>query len=607
MGKTPFQAAMDAADEIGLAVIATTFTLIAVFLPTAFMSGVPGKFFVQFGWTAAIAVFFSLVVARMLTPMMAAYILRPPDNTHHEPRWLEAYTGWAAWCLKHRIATTIAALAFFFGSFALVPLLPTGFIPPDDLSQTQVYIALQPGSTFEETLGAAEAARRIVEQNTHVRMVYTAIGGGAAGSDPFVPRGASEVRKATLTINLTPRKQRGGVKKQVVERELREALAVLPGVQVRVGFAGSSEKYVLVLANENGPLLAEHGRVVERELRTIPGIGAVTSTASLTRPELLVRPDFSRAADLGVTSAAIAEVLRIATAGDYDQSIAKLNLAQRQLPIVVKLPAAARQDLHLLGRLTVAGKHGPVMISNVASLEITGGPAEIDRYDRLRNINFEIELGQLPLGEVESRTLALPSLKQLPPGILQTTIGDAEAMGELFASFSIAMLTGVLCIYVVLVLLFKDFIQPATILTALILSIPGAFLALFVTQTALSMPSMIGLIMLMGIATKNSILLIDYVILARRDYGLDRWHALLDACRKRARPIIMTTVAMGAGMLPIAIGIGADPSFRAPMAIVVIGGLITSTFLSLLVIPVVFTYVDDAINRIGKFFAKPEV
>jgi multidrug efflux pump subunit AcrB len=180
-------------------------------------------------------------------------------------------------------------------------------------------------------------------------------------------------------------------------------------------------------------------------------------------------------------------------------------------------------------------------------------------------------------------------------------------MGELFASFSIAMLTGVLCIYVVLVLLFKDFIQPATILTALILSIPGAFLALFVTQTALSMPSMIGLIMLMGIATKNSILLIDYVILARRDYGLDRWHALLDACRKRARPIIMTTVAMGAGMLPIAIGIGADPSFRAPMAIVVIGGLITSTFLSLLVIPVVFTYVDDAINRIGKFFAKPEV
>jgi multidrug efflux pump subunit AcrB len=252
-------------------------------------------------------------------------------------------------------------------------------------------------------------------------------------------------------------------------------------------------------------------------------------------------------ADLGVSSAAIADVLRIATAGDYDQSIAKLNLAQRQVPIVVKLPPAARQDLGLLERLTVPGKSGPVMIGAVASLTITGGPAEIDRYDRLRNINFEIELNGQPLGEVEKQTLALPSLKTLPPGILQTTVGDAEAMAELFESFALAMLTGVLCIYVVLVLLFKDFVQPVTILAALVLSVPGAFLALFVTQTSLSMPSMIGLIMLMGIATKNSILLIDYVVLARREHGLDRWHALLDACRKRARPIVMTTLAMGAG------------------------------------------------------------
>jgi multidrug efflux pump subunit AcrB len=604
MGKTPLQAALEAADEIGLAVIATTFTLIAVFLPTAFMSGVPGKFFVQFGWTAAIAVFFSLVVARMLTPMMAAYILKPPTKQHHEPRWMTVYTGWAAWCLKHRLKTTLAALVFFFGSFALVPLLPTGFIPPDDLSQTQVYLSLPPGSTFKESFAAAEHARRIVEQNPHVKMVYTAIGGGAAGSDPFAPKGAAEVRKATLTINLTPRKERGGVRKQEVERQLREALGVLPGVQIKVGLGGSNEKYVLVLASENGALLADHARTVERELRSIPGIGAVTSTASLVRPELVVRPDFARMADLGVTSAVIADTLRIATAGDYDQNIAKLNLTQRQIPIVVKLPPEARQDLPLLERLNVPGKHGPVMIGNVATLHLAGGPAEIDRYDRLRNINFEIELNQQPLGEVEKQALALPSLTNLPPGILQTTVGDAEAMGELFQSFGLAMLTGVLCIYIVLVLLFKDFVQPVTILAALVLSVPGAFLALFVTQTALSMPSMIGLIMLMGIATKNSILLIDYVILARREHGLDRWHALLDACRKRARPIIMTTVAMGAGMLPIAIGLGTDPSFRAPMAIVVIGGLITSTFLSLLVIPVVFTYVDDAVTWLKRHLPK---
>ena len=596
MGKTPYQAAMEAADEIGLAVIATTFTLIAVFLPTAFMGGVPGKFFVQFGWTAAIAVFFSLVVARMLTPMMAAYILKPPQGEHHEAPWMTAYLRWAAWCLNHRLATTTAAAIFFFGSFALVPLLAKGFLPPDDLSQTQVYLSLPPGSTLEETRSVAEDARRIVEKNSHVRMVYTAIGGGAAGSDPFATTSAAEVRKATLTINMTPRGERGGVRKQAVERQLREALAVLPGVQVKVGFGGSAEKYILVLASENGDLLSEHARVVERELRTIPGIGAVTTTASLVRPELVVLPDFPRMADLGVTSASIADTLRIATAGDYDQNIAKLNLSQRQIPIVVKLPPAARQDLSLLERLTVPGKNGPVMIGNVATLALAGGPAEINRYDRLRNINFEIELNQQPLGEVEERVLALPSLAKLPPGILQTTVGDAEAMADLFNSFGIAILTGVLCIYVVLVLLFRDFMQPVTILAALVLSVPGAFLALFVTGTAVSMPSMIGLIMLMGIATKNSILLIDYVILARRDHGLDRWHALLDACRKRARPIIMTTVAMGAGMLPIAIGLGADPSFRAPMAIVVIGGLITSTFLSLLVIPVVFTFVDDAIG-----------
>ncbi|MGZ9032754.1 MAG: efflux RND transporter permease subunit, partial [Burkholderiaceae bacterium] len=258
----------------------------------------------------------------------------------------------------------------------------------------------------------------------------------------------------------------------------------------------------------------------------------------------------------------------------------------------------------LLERLPVPGKNGPVMLGNVAQLAIASGPAEIDRYDRLRNINFEIELNGQPLGEVENQALALPSLASLPSGISQTTVGDAEAMNELFSSFGVAMATGVLCIYIVLVLLFKDFVQPVTILVALVMSIPGAFLALFVTSTALSMPSMIGLIMLMGIATKNSILLIDYVILARRDHGLSRWEAIIDACRKRARPIIMTTVAMGAGMLPIAIGLGTDPSFRAPMAIVVIGGLITSTFLSLLVVPVVFTYVDDAMSWLRRRFAR---
>ena len=600
MGKTPFRAAMEAADEIGLAVIATTFTLIAVFLPTAFMAGVPGKFFVQFGWTAAIAVFFSLVVARLLTPMMAAYILKVPKKEVTEGRWLTVYMRWVQACLKHRVWTTIAATIFLVGSFALVPLLPTGFLPPDDLSQTQVSISLPPGATFAQTFAAAEAAREIVRKNAHVKLIYTAVGGGNTGADPFAPGGAAEVRKATLTINMTPRRERKGVSKQAIEAQLRTALEVLPGARIKVGFGGSSEKYVLVLAGEDGDALGVHARVVERELRTVPGIGNVTSTSSLVRPELIVRPDFARAADLGVTSAAIAETLRIATAGDYDQSLPKLNLSQRQVPIVVKLKADARTDLDLLSRLAVPGARGPVMLGNVATLAIDSGPAQIDRYDRQRNINFEIELNQQPLGEVEKQVLALPSLRNLPPGITQATVGDAEAMGELFTSFGLAMLTGVLCIYIVLVLLFHNFVQPVSILGALLLAIPGAFLALFVTHTAISMPSMIGLIMLMGVASKNSILLIEYAIMAQRDRGMTRTEALLDACHKRARPIVMTTLAMGAGMLPIALGIGVDPSFRAPMAIVVIGGLITSTFISLLVIPVIFSIVDDMALWVGK-------
>jgi multidrug efflux pump subunit AcrB len=602
MGKTPTTAAMEAADEIGLAVIATTFTLIAVFLPTAFMAGVAGKFFVQFGWTAAIAVFFSLVVARMLTPMMAAYVLKPPQREHHEPKWLELYMRWAAWCLKHRIVTMIATVVFFAGSFGLAGLLPTGFIPPDDFGQTQVTLTLPPGSTYQQTYDAAEQARRLVQGHKQVQLVYTTVGGGATGADIWTPGGGlPDVRKATLTLRLTHRSDRPGISKQDVEADLRRALEVLPGARVKVGFGQSSEKYVLVLASEDGAGLGAHATKVERELRTIPGIGNVTSSSSLVRPELIVRPDFARAADLGVTSAAIADTLRIATAGDFDQSLPKLNLSQRQVPIVVRLPAEARTDLALLERLPVPGQQGPVMLGNVATLSIDSGPAEIDRYNRQRNVNFEIELNQQPLGTVKEAALALPSLAKLPPGVTQTEIGDAEAMTELFESFGLAMLTGVLCIYIVLVLLFKDFVQPVTILGALVLSVPGAFVALFITHTALSMPSMIGLIMLMGIATKNSILLVDYVIMARREHGLARLEAVLDACHKRARPIVMTTIAMAAGMLPIALGIGVDPSFRAPMAIVVIGGLITSTFLSLLVIPVLFTYVDDAITQLRRW------
>ncbi len=603
MGKTPYQAAMEAADEIGLAVIATTFTLIAVFLPTAFMSGVAGKFFKQFGWTASLAVMASLIVARVLTPMMAAYMLKPITTGHVDPRWMRIYMRCVNWSMTHRVATVLMSGAFFIGSLALIPLLPSGFIPPDDNSQTQVYLELAPGSTLAQTKAAAEQARLMIGKVEHVKSVYTTIGGGSAGGDPFAMTGAAEARKATLTILLTDRSDRP--RKQGIENKIRTALEPLPGVRSKVGLGGSGEKYILVLTGEDPKALGAAALAVEKDLRTIPGLGSVASTASLIRPEIAVRPDFAKAADMGVTPAAIAETLRVATAGDYDIALPKLNLSQRQVPIVVKLEENARKDLSLLERLSVPGSRGPVMLGQVATLEMTGGPAVIDRYDRSRNVNFEIELSGLPLGDVAAKVQELPAVKNLPPGVKVVEVGDAEVMGELFASFGLAMLTGVLCIYIVLVLLFKDFLHPVTILAALPLSLGGAFIGLLLAQKSFSMPSLIGLIMLMGIATKNSILLVEYAIMARRDQGLSRFDALLDACHKRARPIIMTTIAMGAGMLPIAIGFGtADPSFRSPMSIAVIGGLITSTVLSLLVIPVVFTVVDDTEHFIGRVARK---
>jgi multidrug efflux pump subunit AcrB len=614
MGKTPYQAAMEASDEIGMAVIATTFTLIAVFLPTAFMSGIPGKFFKQFGWTASFAVFASLIVARALTPMMAAYILKPVVTAkeqpawarsnrffgaiwswmtnQNEPGWLETYRRWAAACIRHRWLTLIGAVAFFMGSLALIPLLPQGFIPADDNSQTQVYLELPPGATLAQTVATSERARVLVSGVQHVKSVYTTIGSGSAGSDPFAPQGAQESRKAALTIQLDPRGERP--RKQVIENQLREVMSGLPGVRYKVGLGGSGEKYILTLTGSDANALSTAARAIERDLRTINGVGSIQSSAALVRTEIIVTPDLQRAADLGVTSSAIAETLRIATVGDYDSALPKLNLPQRQVPIVVKLDSAARENLDVLGRLSVPGAKGPVMLSHVATLSFGGGPAVIDRYDRSRNINFEVELAGIPLGDMKTAVDALPSIKNLPPGVQVLEIGDAEVQGELFASFGLAMLTGVLCIYIVLVLLFKAFLLPVTILPALLMSFGGAFVALLLTNKSFSMPSLIGLVMLMGVASKNSILLVEYAIEARRQRGMPRLEAILDACHKRARPIVMTTIAMVAGMLPVAVGSGAaDGSFRSPMAVAVIGGLVTSTLLSLLVVPAVFTMVDD--------------
>jgi multidrug efflux pump subunit AcrB len=607
MGKSPFQAALDAADEIGMAVIATTFALVAVFLPTAFMAGVPGKFFKQFGWTAVLAILASLLVARLLTPMMAAYLMKPSKTSSDVEKdgWvMRHYLSSVQWCLGNRFKTLLMATIFFVGSLALVPLLPKGFVPAADRGQTMVNIERAPGSTLEDTLRAAERVRQKLETMPDVTRVFSSVGGGVSG-DAFARGSAAEVRKATLTVQLTHRSDRKK-NQQEVEGDIRKLLDREPGVRITVGPQDVGVKMQIVLQSEDAYALNKAAQAAERDLRTLKGIGSVNSSASLVRPELIVRPNFARAADLGVTAQSIAETLRVATSGDYDIALAKLNLSERQIPIRVKLPDAVRADVAALERLTVPGRYGPTLLGNVVTFSMDSGPAQIDRLNRSRNVVLDVELGGRALGEVFAEAMELPSLMNLPAGVSRAELGDTKEMQALFASFGLAMAIGLLCIYMILVLLFHDFLQPITILGALPLSIGGAFVALLITGMSFSMPSLIGLLMLMGVVTKNSILLVEYAITARRQ-GLERNAALIDACHKRARPIVMTTIAMTAGMLPIALGWGSDPSFRAPMSIAVIGGLMTSTLLSLLVIPAVFTYIDDLESWLGKmrtrFFA----
>ncbi|MBF0261321.1 MAG: efflux RND transporter permease subunit [Magnetococcales bacterium] len=599
-GKKPYEAAMEAADEIGMAVIATTLTLVAVFLPTAFMAGIPGKFFRPFGMTAVAAILASLVVARLLTPMMCAHLMRPIPEQNHEGGLLRRYLVWVTACLDHPKSTLVASILFLIGSLALAPMLPSGFVPAADRNQIMLQMEIPPGSSLEDTYEASCKTIALLKQIPEVTSVHAAVGSSAnVGGAPMNVSTMGDTRKATLVVNLVDRRART-LKQSGMEEKIRDKLRELPGIRVAMISSGPGIQLTLVLTGNDPASLSRVIDELEPQIRSIQGIGNVRSNADLERPEIQITPDFARAADLGVSSEAIAQAVRIATAGDFKMMLAKLNLPERQLPIRVRLAEGVRHDLAAIRQLPVASRGGLIPLEAVANIEILGGSTRIDRMDRQRRVSIDIELGKRVIGELLTEVNALPALQKLPVGVQRPPDGDAQRMKELFGSFAGAMAIGVMCIYIVLVLLFHDFLQPITILVALPLSLGGAFVSLLVTHNAFSMPSVIGILMLMGIVTKNSILLVEYAVVARRERGLNRREALIDACRKRARPIVMTTIAMGAGMLPVALGIGAEPSFRSPMAIVVIGGLLASTFLSLLVIPVIYGYVDDLVNLIRR-------
>jgi len=591
MGKPPLEAAREAAGEIGNAVIATSLTLAAVFVPVAFMPGIAGKFFREFGWTAATAVLFSLLVARLLTPMMAAYLLKPHGEEKGDSRLMTWYLRWVDAALRHRARTLWIATGLFVASLALIPLIPATFIPQSDLGRSNLSLELPPGTRLEEAVAVSEKARALLKDMPELKQVYTAVGSVLDLGDPSTV-GVPDPRKATLVLDWGVADDRDRDQREL-ERDARARLADMPGVRVSYVSSEPGNLLQLVLSGDDPQRLQEASLALERDLRGLPGLGSVTSSASLLRPEIQIVPNAARAADMGVSTAAIAEAARIATAGDYEQRLAKLNLPDRQVPIRVGFSEATLSNPALIGQLRVPGRYGPVPLAAVADIQMGSGPSQISRYQRQRNVTLTAELNGRPLGEVMEAVQALPSVKRLPPGVSFLNTGDAEVFVELFVGFLLAMAAGIVCIYMVLLLLFNHALMPLTILIAVPLCAGGAFGALLLTQNMLSLPALIGLLMLIGIATKNSILLVDYAVIAEDEHGLSQHDALIDACRKRAQPIIMTTLAMGAGMMPIALGFAGDSSFRAPMAIAVIGGLVTSTLLSLIVIPAAFTLIDD--------------
>jgi multidrug efflux pump subunit AcrB len=599
-GKKPREAAMEAAIEIGLAVIATTFTICAVFIPVAFMSGIAGQFFRPFGFTVTVAVLFSLLVARTLTPMMAAFFLKPHDRPETQPKIMGWYLARVRWCLQHRWITLGAASAIIFSMLGVFPLLSTAFSPAGDNGFSQLSVELAPGSSLGDTLGVAEAVRTRLAALPEVRTVYTSIGTQGRGSGFGGGGSAGSVRRANLTIHIDNLDGTRGAQ-QAFERKATEMLRDIPGA--RIQFSGSdADRMAVTLAGDDAAALNRAAANVERELRQMPGLGTVTSSASLLQPEIVIRPLTDRAAELGVTTETLALVTRIATSGDVDTGLSKFNLDNRQIPIRVRLNDKSRGDLERIRLLPVPGRGGPVPLMNVADVSLGAGPAQISRVDRSRVISLNASLQGLALGDALDAVDQLPSMRSLPEGVRPLRTGNARWLTEIFTQFTLAMAIGVLSIYAVLVLLFHKFIQPVTILTALPPSAAGAAVALWLGGYGLAINSLIGLLMLMGIVTKNSILIVEYAIMAQRDHGMSRFDALIDSCSKRARPIVMTSIAMIAGMTPVAMGWAGDPSFRAPMGVAVIGGLAVSTLMSLFIVPAMFSVIDDFQQWLSRVF-----
>lgn len=603
MGKKPYQAAIDAAREIGLAVLATTATIVAVFLPVAFMDGVPGQFFRPFGVTVAVATMFSTLVATTMTPMLSAYLLKSKvngrgnsaeGNENSRKKW-HPYRNVITWALHNKITTIIIAVVFFIGSLQLVPYIPKGLFSEGDTGLSTIGIELPPGSTLADTESIVFPVTEELRKTPEVKNVLADIGGDS-------------INQATMYVNLLPKDARN-LSQQEWQTKMREVFRQIPGARITFrsqGAGGGGKDLSIVLKSDNGEILTQTANDLETQMREIQGLVEVSSSMSLVKPEIIIQPNPQRAADLGVSFASIARTASLATIGDNESNLAKFNLPDRQIPIRVQIAPEYRSSIETLKNLKVPSNNGTLVpLNSVADIRLGSGPAQIKRYNRQRQVELGANLQGISLGDALAQVKALPAMSPLPPEVSEEPSGDAKIMRDVFTGFLGAVILAIGCIYGVLVLLYSNFLYPLAILVALPLSIGGALLGLLVTQKELGLFALIGIVLLLGLVTKNAILLVDFALSGMKE-GKSQFQAVIGAGVSRLRPIVMTSISTMAAMLPIALAWGADGEVRSPMAIAVIGGFTTSTLLTLIVVPVTFTYIDNFLHWLGKFFKQED-
>ena len=607
MGKTAFQASIDAADEIGIAVVATTFSIVAVFLPVALMPGIAGQFFKNFGFTVVVAVLMSLAVARMITPMVAAYFLKAHGQASHGEGWLmDRYMQILHWTLErntgaprkwyrlflrdNRKLTMMVGVFAFFMTLAIMVYLPKTFQPVLNADTSHLQITMAPGTTLEQTKAVADRATRILTAQPEVLHAVEYI----------------EVGSAEIVMNLRDERKRSSTE---FERAMQPIMSRIPDARINFesqnGGGSSSRDVSVMLAGDDPAALSAAATKVAEEMKNLPGLRQPRVESDLPRPEVVIKPRLDLAADLGVTTAALSQTIRIATLGDIDQNAAKFSLSDRQIPIRVMLDENSRRDLSTIQNLPVQTRTGStVPLKVVADISFGAGPSQILRYNQERRtvISADLAPGMLS-GDQREKIMQLPAMKNLPPSVHYAADGEAKWQQEMIINFLIALAAGVLLVFAVLVLLYRRVIPPLVNMSSLLLAPLGGMIALLIAGMALSLPVLIGILMLFGIVAKNSILLVDFAIEEMR-HGRPLMDSILDAGHKRAQPIVMTTVAMVAGMMPTALSIGGDGSWNQPMAVTVIGGLILSTLLTLLIVPPGFSLADGIEKRFGRRFGK---